>query len=100
MPTIIGAYEHQHRNKEIHHNLDSRRDCRRTRRSRLRRRPARFNNRANARTKGRLPPSIQSLVDDTEAIVLTMRRLYPVPDQGRVPPLRHPADAKPRHQGS
>ena len=76
--TIVGAYEHQHRNKEIHHNLDSRRDCRRTRRSRLRRRPARFNNRANARTKGRLPPSIQSLVDDTEAIVLTMCRLYPV----------------------
>ena len=85
--TIVGAYEHQHRNKEIHHNLDSRRDCRRTRRSRLRRRPARFNNRANARTKGRLPPSIQSLVDDTEAIVLTMCRLYPV-NQIRVEYLR------------
>ena len=99
--TVVGAYEHQHRNKEIHRNLEQRSEYRRTRRGRLRRRPARFNNRANARTKGRLPPSIQSLVDDTEAIVLTMCRLYPVnQDQGRVPPLRHPADAKPRHPGS
>ena len=75
--TVVGAYEHQHRNKEIHRNLEQRSEHRRTSRGRLRRRPARFNNRANARTKGRLPPSIQSLVDDTEAIVLTMRRLYP-----------------------
>ena len=76
--TIVGAYEHQHRNQEIHRNLDSRRDCRRNRRSRLRRRPARFNNRANARTKDRLPPSTANLVDDTDAIVQTMLRLYPI----------------------
>ena len=76
--TIVGAYEHQHRNKEIHHNLDSRRDCRRARRSRLRRRTARFNNRANARTEGRLPPSIRNLVEDTDAIVQTMLQLYPI----------------------
>ena len=75
---IVGAYEHQHRNKEIHRELNSRRDCRRTRRYRLRNRPARFNNRANARTKGRLPPSIKTLVDDTEALVQTMLRLYPI----------------------
>ena len=76
--TIVGAYEHQHRNKELHRELNSRRDCRRNRRSRLRRRPARFSNRANARIEGRLPPSIRSLVDDTEAILQTMRRLYPI----------------------
>ena len=70
--TVVGAYEHQHRNKEIHRNLEQRSEHRRTRRGRLRRRPARFNNRANARTKGRLPPSIQNLVDDTEASMLTM----------------------------
>ena len=76
--TIVGAYEHQHRNKEIHHKLDDRRSYRRNRRCRLRRRPARFNNRANARTEGRLPPSVRSLVDDTEAIVQAMLRLYPI----------------------
>ena len=76
--TIVGAYEHQHRNKEIHRNLDSRRNSRRARRYRLRNRPARFNNRANARTKGWLPPSIRNLVEDTEAIVQTMLRLYPI----------------------
>ena len=76
--TIVGAYEHQHRNKEIHRNLNRRRDCRRNRRNRLRRRPARFNNRANARSEGRLPPSIRSLVDDADPIVQTMCRLYPI----------------------
>ena len=75
---VVGTYEHQHRNKEIHRELNSRRDCRRNRRSRLRRRLARFSNRANARIEGRLPPSIRSLVDDTEAIVQTMCRLYPI----------------------
>ena len=76
--TVAGAYEHQHRNKEVHRNLDRRRDHRRNRRSRLRHRPARFSNRANARTKGRLPPSVKALVDDTEAIAQTMCRLYPI----------------------
>ena len=76
--TIVGAYEHQHRNKDIHRNLDSRRDCRRNRRRRLRRRPARFNNRANAHSEGQLAPSVESLVDDTEALVQTMRSLYPI----------------------
>ena len=76
--TIVGAYEHQHRNHEIHHNLDDRRQHRRNRRSRLRRRPARFSNRANAHIEGRLPPSIRSLVDDADAIVQTICRLYPI----------------------
>ena len=66
--TVVGAYEHQHRNKEIHRELNSRRN----RRSQLRRRPARFSNRANARIEGRLPPSIRSLVDDADAIVQTI----------------------------
>ena len=76
--TIVGTYEHQHRNQEIHHKLDDRRRYRRNRRCHLRRRPARFNNRANSRAKGRLPPSIKTLADDTEAIIQTMLRLYPI----------------------
>ena len=76
--TIVGAYEHQHRNQEISQNITERRSHRRNRRSKLRRRPARFDNRANARTEGRLPPSILSIADDTTEIVATMRRLYPI----------------------
>ena len=75
---VVGAYEHQHRNQEIRNGLSDRRQHRRNRRSRLRRRPARFNNRANAHTKGQLPPSIQSIVDDVAAITQTMLRLYPI----------------------
>ena len=76
--TPVGAYEHQHRNKDIHHQLDDRRQYRRTRRCRLRRRPQRSNNRANARKEGRLPPSTQSLANDSEALVQTMLQLYPI----------------------
>jgi hypothetical protein len=72
--TIVGSYEHQHRNKEIHHKLDDRR----ARRSRLRRRQQRSDNRANARTEGRLPPSIQSIPDDAEAFIQTLLRLYAI----------------------
>ena len=75
---IVGAYDHQHRNQEIRDGLSDRSRQRRNRRSRLRRRPARFNNRANARTDGRLPPSVQSIIDDMAAIVDTMRKLYPI----------------------
>ena len=75
---IVGAHEHQHRNQEIRNGLTDRRKHRRNRRGRLRRRPARFDNRANARNKGHLPPSIQSIVDDMAEIVDTIRRLYPI----------------------
>ena len=75
---IVGAYEHQHRNQEIRNGLSNRSRYRRNRRGRLRRRPARFNNRANARTEGRLPPSVQNIVDDMAATVDTMRKLYPI----------------------
>lgn len=75
---IVGAYEHQHRNRNIHRNLEKRSDYRRARRGRLRQRPARFNNRANNRAEGWLPPSTRSLVEDVQAIVQTMRRLYPI----------------------
>ena len=74
--TIVGAYDRQHRNREIHHGLDQRRDCRRNRRDRLRRRPTRFNNRK--KPDGWLPPSLQSIVDDFQVITRTMRRLYPI----------------------
>ena len=76
--TIVGAYEHQHRNKDIHRNLNDRRDCRRNRRCRLRRRPARFDNRANNSAEGWLPPSTASLVNDADTIVRTMLQLYPI----------------------
>ena len=76
--TIVGAYEHQHRNNDIHYKLDDRRQHRGNRRSRLRRRPQRSDNRANARTKGRLPPSIQSIPDDVEDLTQTLLRLYPI----------------------
>ena len=76
--TIVGAYEHQHRNRDIHRNLNNRRDCRHNRRCRLRRRPARFNNRANNSAEGCLPPSTASLVNDADTIVHTMLQLYPI----------------------
>ena len=76
--TIVGAYEHQHRNRDIHSNLNDKRDCRRNRRSRLRHRPARFNNPANNSAEGWLPPSTASLVYDADTIVQTMCRLYPI----------------------
>ena len=75
---VIGAYEHAHRNRDISKRLRDRRDQRRARRYRLRYRPARFSNRANARTEGRLPPSIKSIVDDAVALLDTMRQLYPI----------------------
>ena len=76
--TIVGACEHQHRNREIKNNLDDRRQHRRNRRARLRRRPERRDNRANAREEGRLAPSTKSLADDHYAIQQTMQRLYPI----------------------
>ena len=75
---VVGGYEHRHRNREITREITDRRRCRRTRRGRLRHRPARFHNRANSRTKGKLPPSVQSIVDDIAQLVDTMRRLYPI----------------------
>ena len=75
---IVGGYEHQHRNRKIRDALSDRSVHRRNRRSRLRRRPARFLNRANAHTKGKLTPSVQSIVDDVVNIVATMQSLYPI----------------------
>ena len=80
--TIVGAYEHHHRNREIKANLNRRRENRRTRRSRLRHRPARFHNRTHSKPKGWLPPSSKSLVEDHYHIQQTMQSLYPVPTSG------------------
>ena len=74
--TLVGAYEHQHRNREIHRNLKRRSEKRRNRRGKLRRRPTRFDNRANNRAEGWLPPSLRSIVEDTRIIVRTMCQLY------------------------
>ena len=76
--TIVGAYEHQHRNAEIHRNLDDRREKRRNRRGRVRHRPARFDHRTHSKKEGWLPPSTQSLADDHRVIQQTMQSLYPI----------------------
>ena len=76
--TVVGAYEHHHRNRQIHSNLRSRSQKRRNQRGNLRRRPARFDNRANNRAEGWLPPSLSNLVEDTRTIVRTMCQLYPI----------------------
>ena len=76
--TIVGAYEHQHRNSEIHRELDDRRDKRKHRRSRVRHRPARFDNRTKSRQEGWLSPSTRSLADDHHALQETMLSLYPI----------------------
>ena len=76
--TLVGAYEHQHRNGEIHRNLDDRREKRRNRRGRIRHRPARFDNRTHSKPEGWLPPSTQSLADDHQSILQTMQQLYPI----------------------
>ena len=72
---VVGTYEHQHRNREIKKSLSDRRKERRNRRGRLRSRPARFNNRANAREEGRLPPSLRNTVEDYDHITDTMQKL-------------------------
>ena len=76
--TVVGAYEHQHRNGEIHRNLDDRRDKRRNRRGRIRHRPARFDHRTHSKKEGWLPPSTKSLADDHHALQETMLSLYPI----------------------
>ena len=75
---IVGAYEHIHRNNEIRDRLADRRDYRKGRRHRLRRRPQRSKNRANALAKGRISPSLRNLIEDYHHITDTMCKLYPI----------------------
>ena len=75
---IVGAYEHIHRNNQIKKRLADRSDYRSGRRGRLRQRPQRSKNRANALAKGRIPPSLRNLIDDYTYITDTFRKLYPI----------------------
>jgi 5-methylcytosine-specific restriction endonuclease McrA len=72
---VLSLYEIQHRGAQIRKKLDQRRGYRRARRSRLRYRAPRFDNRR--RPDGWLPPSLQHRVDTTAAWVEKMRRLAP-----------------------
>ena len=74
--TIIAAAEIKHRASAIKAAMTRRRQYRRTRRSRLRYRAPRFDNRC--RKPGTLPPSVDSLHIDTLRVVNTMTKIYPV----------------------
>ncbi len=73
---ILHAAEIHHRGTQIKKNLDQRRSFRRRRRSTLRYRKPRFDNRR--RPEGWLPPSLQHRVDSTASWVERFRRLVPV----------------------
>ena len=73
---ILHASEIRHRGAQIRKTLDQRRVFRRRRRSMLRYRKPRFNNRR--RPEGWLPPSLRHRVDTTLSWVERFRRLAPV----------------------
>jgi 5-methylcytosine-specific restriction endonuclease McrA len=76
---VVWAAELEHRGEQIKHRMTARRQLRRARRNRkCRYRPPRFNNRASSRRKGRLPPSLQSRVENVMTWVERLRRYVPV----------------------
>jgi 5-methylcytosine-specific restriction endonuclease McrA len=76
---VVWAAELEHRGEQIKHGMIGRRQLRRARRNRkCRYRPPRFNNRASSRRKGRLPPSLQSRVENVATWVERLRRYVPV----------------------
>ena len=76
---VVWAAELEHRGEQIKLRMTARRQLRRGRRSRkCRYRPPRFNNRASSRRKGRLPPSLQSRVENTCTWIERLRRYVPV----------------------
>jgi 5-methylcytosine-specific restriction endonuclease McrA len=76
---VVWAAELRHRGEQIKHQMTARRQLRQARRNRkCRYRPPRFNNRASSRRKGRLPPSLQSRVENTCTWVERLRRYVPV----------------------
>jgi len=76
---VVWAAELEHRGQQIKHRMTSRRQLRRARRGRkCRYRKPRFDNRASSRRKGRLPPSLQSRVENVSTWVERLRRYCPV----------------------
>ena len=73
---VLCLIELIHRGRQIRKTLDQRRGCRRRRRSQLRYRAPRFNNRT--RRKGWLAPSLQHRVDTATSIVNRLCTLAPV----------------------
>lgn len=58
--------------------ISTRRELRKTRRNRLRYRPPRFNNRANAKQKGRLMPSVKQKIDCHLKVINDAHKILPV----------------------
>ena len=73
---VIAAFELHHRGQAISIKMKSRRDSRKSRRSRKRHRPARFNNRA--RKPGYMPPSLESIRANILTNVRHLTELFPV----------------------
>ena len=73
---VIAAYELHHRGQAISMRMKARSSSRRNRRSQIRRRPARFNNRA--RKPGLLPPSLESIRANILTNVRHLTELFPV----------------------
>lgn len=63
---------------DIVEKLSSRRETRRTRRSRLRYRPARFNNRVRAKHKGWLAPSIEQKINSHIQVIKRLHQILPI----------------------
>lgn len=74
--TVINLIELRHRGSQIRNALTTRTSHRRHRRSGLRFRPARFDNRI--RPKGWLPPSLQHRVDTTRSLVDRFCKIAPI----------------------
>ena len=73
---VVGAYEIRHRGQDIKRAMLKRTSHREKRRGRIRRRPARFNNRA--RKKGWLPPSMKSRLANITTTVRHLISLFPI----------------------
>ena len=73
---VVGAYEVKHRGQTITQRMTARRSHRTNRRGRIRRRPARFNNRT--RKPDWLPPSMRSRLANLTTTVRHLRELFPV----------------------
>jgi len=75
----VWAAELEHRGELIKRRMTARRQLRRARRNhKCRYREPRFLNRASSRRKGRLPPSLQSRVENTCTWIERLRRYVPV----------------------
>jgi 5-methylcytosine-specific restriction endonuclease McrA len=73
---VLALIELTHRGSYIRDNLTARRNHRRHRRSKLRYRAKRFNNRH--RRKGWLPPSLQHRVDNIQSWIKRLKKLAPI----------------------